>query len=120
MPFTWSKNDCCTFVCDWIDLCCGVDPSRELKLRGTYDDARGAARVLKRHGGIEAVVERAWRRLGWSETTLPYARRGDIVSLKTDHGPALGICLGDSATFAGPHGLAFVPLAECLRAWRVG
>lgn len=117
MPFAWGGNDCCLFVCDWISLLTGIDPAK--KLRGTYADALSAARVLKRHRGVEAIAARQCRANGWPSVPVVSAMRGDIVSLPTEHGAALGICLGRHAAFPGPAGLVFVALHECRHAWNI-
>lgn len=117
MPFAWGKNDCCLFVCDWISLLTGIDPAKNL--RGKYSDALGAKRVLQRGGGVEAMASREFRVQGWQKIPVVLAQRGDPVSLTTEHGAALGICLGRHAAFPGPEGVSFVLRTECRKAWRI-
>lgn len=117
MPFTWGKNDCCLFTCDWISLMTGIDPAKSLRKK--YGDALGAQRILKRRGGVEAVAACECGKLGWSEVLPALAHRGDPVSVDTEHGAALGVSMGRHAAFPGPEGVAFVLMSKCRRAWRI-
>lgn len=115
--FTWGEHDCCLFVCDWILLCTGTDPAKPF--RGTYSDALGAARVLKDRGGVEAIAERACSESGWAEIPRAKAQRGDVVSVETENGISLALCLGAVAAVPALTQLAFVPSAQWLRAWAI-
>lgn len=119
MPFAWRDNDCALgFVCGWIVRCTGVDIVA--KYADRYSDALSAARLLKEAGGVEEIAAGECAALDWPEVPLKRAHRGDVVSFDGDHGTALGVCLGSVVAFPGPDGVAFVPLKQCRRAWRIG
>lgn len=119
-PFEWGRQDCCLFVCDGILTITGLDPAAKI-YRGKYHDKLGAARLLKKHGGVEAVAEKVCAELGFVELPHPaLAQRGDVAVLDTtEHGPALGLCVGAQLAAAGPDGLTFSPLGAARRAWRI-
>lgn len=119
-PFAWGSHDCCMFACSVISATTGVDPAKDL--RGAYHTRLGAARALKRPGGVEGIAEERTAKHGFAELPSPaFAQRGDLVLADTaNEGPALGICVGAFAAFAAPVGLAFRKINECRRAWRVG
>lgn len=117
-PFDWAANNCAFFACDWLAILTGVDPAATF--RGEVDSALSAQRVIAAAGGLERIAEDACARWGWPEAAVPLARRGDVVVFDTDHGPALGVCLGAVSAFAGPTGVQFQPTAKCRRAWRIG
>lgn len=118
-PFSWGgKNgghDCGLFAADVIQEMTGVDPAAEL--RG-YDDALGARRALEKQGASD--VARFAGILFGNSVPPAMARRGDLVGVETEHGIALGICLGERTAFAGINGLEFVPTLKCVQAWWVG
>lgn len=121
-PFAWGANDCCLFACDGVQSQTGLDPAAKL-FRGKYRDSLGAARLVRKHGGIEAIAVKVCGQHGWPELLTPrVAQRGDVVLLDVDTGMecALGLVVGAEAVFTGPEGLTFVPLASCRRAWAIG
>lgn len=112
-PFAWGRHDCALFAADWVQALTGADPAEGL--RGRYRTALGAARLIKREGGLEAIAE---ARLG--ERINPrLAQRGDVVLLDGSHGPTLGVCLGVDAAAPGADGLMLVPMRRAQAAWRV-
>ncbi|MFQ5783616.1 MAG: hypothetical protein ACE5H8_02180 [Alphaproteobacteria bacterium] len=114
--FAWGGHDCALFVCDCILAMTGCDPAA--RFRGRYRTARGAARALRRIAGVATLDALATRLLG-APVPVATAKRGDIVLLDTDDGPALGVVIGARAAFTSPRGLAFVPVSAPRRAWRV-
>lgn len=121
MPFTWGSHDCCLFACDGIRSQTGLDPAAKL-FRGRYRDAAGAVRLVRKHGGIEAIAESVCRAHGFEELASPLlAQRGDVVLVEVEDGMkhAVGLCLGAECAFAGTDGLVMRGVAECCRAWRV-
>jgi hypothetical protein len=118
-PFCWGHNDCCLFASDWIKLCTGVDPAETL--RGKYDSELTAARVLKKHGGVDGVIAEFVEPLGAVRVDPKFAQRGDLAVRFTGKGDGIGIVIGNFAAFVGANGLLFAPLdgqAE-LRCWRI-
>ena len=114
-PFLWGTHDCALFAARAVAALTGQDPATGLA--GTYTDAAGAARVL-RGLGADDVEDLATLRLG---PPLPpaLAQRGDVVSVGTPHGPALGVCLGGTAAVPGETGLIFAALPLWRHVWRV-
>lgn len=111
-PFAWGSHDCATWAADCVMAVTGRDLGQDW--RGRYRTARGAARMLRR-AGFSAIADAASVRLGQPLPSPLLAQRGDVV---TD-GAAMGVCIGATAAFLSPDGLAFRPLAACAAGWRV-
>lgn len=112
MPFAWGSQDCALFGADCVEACTGADPAADL--RGRYRTELGAARVLKRLGGLAAL---AAARLG-PEIPPTLAVRGDIgLSDRGDGRMALVVCNGGVWQAPGPAGIVIA--RQPLRAWRV-
>jgi hypothetical protein len=116
LPFKWGANNCCLFTADWLIALTGDDLAAEF--RG-YKTALGAARALKKHGGVVALADVAFAERGWRVVPVKQARRGDVVAGETPHGPALGVCVGAESAFAGKYGIILRPTLASVRAWRV-
>ena len=114
--FAWGEHDCALFACDCAAAMTGEDPG--LSFRGRYKTARGAAGAIMRYGKVRGIEELALRTLG-APIEPAFARRGDVVLVDTDLGPALGVVTAAGAAFPGPDGLTFLPITEALKAWRV-
>lgn len=111
-PFQWGEHDCCTFVAGAAQIMLGHDEMESL--RGTYDSAASAARLLH-GGGLGRAMDTRF------ESCAPaMAQRYDIVMFDG----SLGLVIGDYAIFlGGPEDgetdYVKVPRAEWVRAWRV-
>ena len=116
-PFDWQANNCAFFASDWLAMSTGVDPAAGF--RDAVDSPLSASRALKAAGGLEILVAQACARWGWHEVPLLLAQRGDLVTAEGEGGPAVGVCLGALAAFAGPTGVEYRPVAQCLRAWKI-
>lgn len=119
VPFEWGRNDCCSFACDAVHVLTGITIGR--RFRSQYDDAKSAVRLLKESGGVLGIATDEFALYGFRPLlTVLLAQRGDVVVLDTpEHGPALGVCLGQKAVFPGPSGLTFDSIANCYRGWRI-
>lgn len=115
--FEWGAHDCCLFAADAVRDMTGVDPASDY--RGRYADKAGAFRILEEvaGGGVESA---AFRAFGDPLDGPLFAQRGDVVLIETERGDALGVCVGAHVAFAGENGVAFVPLEQAVKAWRVG
>lgn len=82
-------------------------------LRGKYSTARGAAGLIRRHGGLAGAVTSV---LG---DPVQRARRGDVVMFESMFGPALGVCVGPQIAARGPDGLVLLDMSAAQMAWRV-
>ena len=111
--FRWGEHDCALFAADVVRALTGFDLAAEF--RGTYRSSLGARQWLRKYCGLLVL---ATRKLG-DPIPVAVAARGDIVARCDERGPALGVCLGARCAFTGPRGLMFLPLAECVQAWRV-
>ena len=117
-PFAWGSNDCVLFAADNVLALTGEDLALGLR---THTNALGAARALRRLGGLAALVERA---LGPS-CHAAGATQGDVVMVVMGRGrstrSALGVCLNPQSTIGpGVDGLLQIPMARALCAWKVG
>lgn len=121
LPFEWGRQDCCLFACDGILSQSGLDPAAKM-FRGKYRDALGAARLVRKHGGVEAIAAKVCAEHGWPEIRPAMAQRGDVVLLPMPHDEmkvGLGLCLGAVGAFTGASGLLFLPMTGVTRAWAV-
>lgn len=112
-PFCWGTHDCAAFATGVAAELTGQDPVAAL--RGSYESAWGAERLMAKHGGLSGLIGHYYG----EAVTIGYARRGDLVLAERDNGPALGVCLGQVSAFAGPEGLAFLQTSECRLAWHI-
>ena len=119
VPFTWGKADCCLFAADWVRLATDLDPAADL--RGKYDSALGAGRIIKQRGGLGVMVACALIPLGFREVAISLANRGDIIVRDSGDGDCAGVVLGKESAFVGRDGLRFIPtkLQVDARAWRI-
>lgn len=121
-PFAWGSFDCILFLADWPVDQLGTDPARVY--RGAYRNPLGAERIIRKAGGLVALVDREFTAVGWgkSDDLGP----GDIGVIEVETATGRSAC---GAIFTGSHwcalaerGLLFVtcpPLASwrpaCLR-----
>ncbi len=109
--FEWGKQDCCLFVCDCVLAMTGRDPAADL--RG-YVDELGAARIVKKNGGIRAI---ATARLG-AEIAPLLASVGDVGLVETAGRESLALCAGGHWLAPGPYDVECLPLEAAITAWR--
>jgi len=113
-PFVDGAADCVLSVADWIVLKGHPDPAEPY--RGRYRTALGRQRLIRRSGGLMALMSDGAARAGLSETTNPV--RGDVGLIEAYGQTVAAICLGERWAIKGD-GLVVAP-AECLlMAWRV-
>jgi hypothetical protein len=112
-PFEWGQQDCALFAADGVLACTGVDPAADL--RGQYDSALTAMRVLELHGGLAGI---AASRLG-PEIAPALAQPGDIGLVINDGRECLAVCSGPMWLAPGASGLLPMPAASAFCAWRL-
>ncbi|WP_342163082.1 DUF6950 family protein [Methylobacterium sp. SD21] len=102
-PFVWGVSDCALFMADWVRIARGMDPAASL--RGRYRCHLGAARHIRRLGGIEAMGRALAAQAGLAETNDP--RAGDI-GLVSDPlaGPLFAVRTAIGWAAKGPRGIA--------------
>lgn len=110
-PFLWGEHDCSLFVADCVDAMTGSKHANQY--RGKYKTAKGAAGILKKHGGIEGLVDSKFDPMPRS-----FARRGDIALLEMKGSP-LGIVDVNRVACVGENGLHFLPMNKTIKVWRV-
>jgi len=116
-PFEWGSHDCCQCACAAIEAMTGVDLSQGTA--GTYSTRRESIAVIKSLGA-ESIDDIATTVMGLGNPINPrLGQRGDVASIKTPFGPALGICIGAKIAAPGADGLEFYPLTAALKFWRV-
>ena len=113
-PHAWGQNDCVTFAADAVREMTGADLMESL--RGTYDGPLGAAKVLQGLG-VDSVGDLA--ALYLPEVSPSQARRGDIILAGEPH-EFLAVCVGRTAVGPAERGMIHVPMAQAVRAFRVG
>lgn len=114
-PFIYGECDCTLWAADWAKIATGVDVAASR--RGTYRTAIGCARVVKRAGGLEALVDSCLSQLpGYRSEAPSEAPCGAIGLVETRLGPACAIRLHSGRWAAKTAaGLWFVPTA--IKAW---
>jgi hypothetical protein len=120
MPFEWGVNDCCLFSADGIhQAILGIDVAEGF--RGTYTNKEEAELLLEKHGGLSALVSKAFASYGFVDVHPNFAGRGDPVLYESpEYGDTLGLCGGSDAMFANFNGgIAFVKMSKVKKAWRI-
>lgn len=104
-------------LADWFLWRRGFDPAAEW--RGRYRTALGAARILKRRGGLVNHIDLCLQPFGVERTDEP--RREDIAVVAAPEGEMGAIVLGKGALSFSPTGLIVRPLrlVPPLVVWRV-
>lgn len=113
----WGVADCCTAACDVFQALHGIDPMAEV--RGRYDDAVSAARLIREWGGFRPMAD-AFARA--ASLTVSDGQPGDIgISAPGNaggpDGRAMLICIRPGA-WAGKSELGYVILPNAERCWR--
>lgn len=110
--------DCAAgLVARWIEQECGVDPAKPW--RGRYRTALGCARLVRRQGGLEAMMDQGLAALGLSRTLQPALGDVGLVLQVTPHGPQPVAAIRTSQRWAmlTATGLRSSRRAQCLAAW---
>lgn len=111
-PFEWGVNDCVLFAAQAVQAMTGRQP-----VSVNWSTATGAARALKKAGGIEAATSQI---LGTPLASALMAQRGDVGLLMGERGDYLAICTGLAWAGPGPQGIQLAPFDRAKVAWRVG
>lgn len=114
-PFVDGKADCALTIADWVMVARGCpDPAHDL--RGQYSTALGRERLLKRRGGLKAVMTVCAERAGLEPTRRP--KRGDVGIVAMSGQRLAAICLGKSWAAKGQGVVVEVP-TRVIQAWSV-
>lgn len=74
-PWVWGRMDCCFFGGEWVAQATGRDPLA--RVRGRYDTALGAARLIAAAGGLVQLVDSVMAPCGFRRADAP--EHGDIA-----------------------------------------
>lgn len=113
-PHVWGSHDCVIFAADCVLAMTGEDLMAGL--RETYDSPISAARVIRAQG-VDNLGDLAGLYL--PEVHISEARRGDLI-LSAEPYDFLAVCVGITAVGPSEHGMIHIPIAQALRAFRVG
>lgn len=113
-PFIFGRRDCAIWVADWIAAERGTDPAREL--RGSFACHVGSARLVRRAGGLVALVTPWLAHAGLVETAAPAL--GDVGVVTTTAGDLGAIRTANGWAMKTRDGVAIVQAAH-LKAWSV-
>jgi hypothetical protein len=109
----WGRVDCCATACEVFGALTGIDPMAHL--RGRYSDLRGAAQIIKDHGGFEAMFDALSDRAGLVPSD---GRAGDIGLIRAGVLKySLAISTGSAWATMARDGMVFLPV-EHVRASR--
>lgn len=111
-PFAWGRHDCVLWAADCVAATTGRDHAAGW--RGSYDDAAGAARLLRRLGGLAALGAMAGHEIAPMGAGL-----GDVGLVEHDSRELLAVCFGTVWLAPSAQGMAAMPLDAARNAWRV-
>lgn len=107
--------NCALMVATWVERATGIDPAGPW--RGRFTTRLGWLRILKREGGLVAVMAKGAALAGLTETNEP--KRGDVGVVRQRGGVDTAcICLGSRWAFTDARGLG-VRGGEPVKAWVV-
>jgi hypothetical protein len=113
-PFEWGVLDCSLFASGCIEAMTGVDLAAET--RGTYNDARSAARVAISLGFRDHVEFMA---ANVPEIHPAEAGLGDIAAVRTEDGFALALFNKQNLICMTRAGRGVLPRSDAYRAFRI-
>jgi hypothetical protein len=119
-PFKWGQHDCALWSADCVHVCTGIDFAKDA--RGTYSDALGAFKCLKKVYQVDNIKEVYSSKFEPIHVAL--ALPGDIVyrdSNQDGFNCMIGICYGLHSFFiqADDDGLTKLPTLSLSGAFRI-
>jgi len=116
--FERGVSDCCSFAATWAERVSGTLPGSELLGRGLSD--REAMGILRKHGGMEDMVDKMLTSCGWVE--VDQWEDGDIVIIHIKNGflrQSVGVYSQTKVISASERGgVLIVPKPDIARGWR--
>lgn len=113
-PFDWAGDDghdCARFADGAVQVQTGRSPLAELGV--DWSTRRGAYRVLRRLGGIEAAVGRVL----WRRPIVAHAVRGDVALVSHAAGVVLAVVEGRTLAAPAEQGLVRLPRTMAEVVW---
>jgi hypothetical protein len=115
-PFVDGHRDCALTVADWVMTATRCeDPAAHL--RGRYSTALGRERLLKRLGGLEAVMVECARRARLDETSTPVP--GDVGLIVVGEQQLAAIRLRALWAVKSSRGCVALAADRVVKSWRV-
>lgn len=115
-PFAWGWHDCALVLADWWQFMHGDDPAAAL--RGTYSTEAECAEILKRAGGLPALVQSIADKAGAVRVHgEPPVGAFGVIEVKGRSFAA--IRSGTSWAIKAPSGIAFVNAPAPARVWSI-
>jgi len=112
--FSWGSHDCMLWAANAVEALTGFDAAEDL--RGTYDSALGAARVVKELGGMEKLIT---DRLGVEPVGAGYANVGDILLADLEGQLTAAVCNGETMLAPSAECLVALPTLSALKCWKI-
>ena len=112
--FAWGQRDCLLSIVHYVARVTG----RTVPDWPRYSSGAGAARILRRHGGLEPYAAMVMAGMGCRRTIWPV--RGDVGLINVP-GSGLGACLslGRQWAMRGPDGVVITSVIGRVTAWAV-
>jgi hypothetical protein len=125
-PYALGESDCFRLACDSVQALTGADLWSHWA--GRYHTRREALRLIAHYvdadkpgrSAAALFTAAASKMFGCEPSPSLTARRGDVLEYHDGVEPHLGVFLGARVAVMREQGLAFVPLAACKHAWRIG
>lgn len=114
-PFVDGEADCVLTVADWVVANGHPDPAAPF--RGRYRTALGRERIVRREGGLLAVMEAGAKRSDLIETQTP--ERGDVGLIEMRGQQLAAIRQGRLWAIKSSRGLTAEPADRVIKAWSV-
>lgn len=114
----WGPADCCASACDVFAALRGIDPMAPV--RGRYDSAASAVRLIRRMGGFVAMAQGLATRAGLTACG-PVPGAIGLSHAGAAHGPegrALLICV-QPGYWAGKNELGYSIIPDAEMCWNV-
>lgn len=114
-PFEWGVHDCVLFAADGVLAQTEVDLAEPV--RGRYSTARGALKVLRRHGyaDLPRLLEDCLPEISPRDASC-----GDVVMIQDVDGPTCGLRLDTTIVAVSLTGHRNFPIDRVTRAFKVG
>lgn len=103
MAFQWGFNDCALFSADAVYVQTGVDLAKGMR---NYKTERGAARVIRKAGGMTALAK------GLVGKQIGLVQYGEVVLADIESRETFGIALHTCWCAPGADGLVFRPMSD--------
>lgn len=121
LPFEWGRIDCCAAPALVFHRLTGIDPMGSL--RGTYDSAAGALRLIAQHGGMQALARAQAAAFGLKAGTgrageIGLVKMGDRIDPHAGMTMAFAIHDGAAWNVKTEDGSAALPASAMVECWR--